>query len=300
MTIFEPAAIDARLAQGLVARQFPRLAHLPVVPVSRQGVDNRTFRLGDRLSVRLPAGDRYALAVEKEHRWLPRLAPGLPLPIPQPVAQGMPAREYPYPWSIYRWLDGSPVTDTAVCDRIAFATALGEFLAALRRQDPADAPLPGPHSWFRGAPVSTYAAETHRALDALGVEINRADVERVWDDAQRSTWTGAPVWFHGDIATGNLLVEHGRLSAVIDFGTCGVGDPACDTTIAWTYLADDSRAAFRAALGVDAATWSRGRGWVVWKTLITLVGELERDDRSGARRSRAVLDRVVAEHRGDR
>jgi aminoglycoside phosphotransferase (APT) family kinase protein len=138
-----------------------------------------------------------------------------------------------------------------------------------------------------------------RAIDALGDEIPPADVERAWDDAMAATWAGEPVWFHGDVAVGNLLLRDGRLAAVIDFGCSAVGDPACDVVIAWTLLSGPSRDAFRATLGVDPGTWSRGRGWALWKALISLAGALGRDPETVAL-NRRTIDRVLADHAQDR
>jgi aminoglycoside phosphotransferase (APT) family kinase protein len=285
--------IDANLARRLVASQFPRWAHLPVTAVEADGWDNRTFRLGDELTLRLPSGDWYALQVDKEQRWLPVLAARLPLPIPTPVARGEPDLGYPYPWSVYRWLDGHLADRTNIADLTAFATDLAEFLVALSRIDPSGGPEPGPHNFFRGGPLSTYAEETHRAIDALGDEIPRDAALRAWDDAMAATWHGDPVWFHGDVATGNLLTRNGNLAAVIDFGTSGVGDPACDTVIAWTLFEGPSRDAFRTTLGADPATWSRGRGWALWKALITL----EPGSPDGAV-PRRVIREVLVDHAG--
>jgi aminoglycoside phosphotransferase (APT) family kinase protein len=288
--------IDARLARRLVAAQFPQWADLPVVPVDLDGWDNRTFRLGSELSLRLPSGEQYALQVEKEQTWLPRLAPHLPLPIPAPVACGEPGEGYPHRWSVYRWLEGTPAAVASVDDVVALARDLAAFLGALRRAPAAGGPEPGPHNFFRGGPLATYAAETDRALAALGDAVASDAVRRVFDDALATTWEGEPVWVHGDVAAGNLLVRDGRLAAVIDFGSSAVGDPACDVVIAWTYFSGASRAAFRAGLGVDPATWSRGRGWALWKALITLVGDLERGDAAATGATRRVIDRVVADH----
>jgi aminoglycoside phosphotransferase (APT) family kinase protein len=260
---------DAALARRLVAAQFPQWADLPVRPVEVDGWDNATFRLGDELSVRLPTGPWYAQQVAKEQRHLPVLAPQLPLPIPVPVGQGRPGDGYPFPWSVYRWLAGRPAATAPVADLTRLATDLARFLVALRQVDPSDGPPPGEHNFFRGGPLSTYDAETRAALDALGDRIPRAAATEVWEDALAAEWRGEPVWFHGDVAVGNLLVRDGRLAAVIDFGTSGVGDPSCDTTIAWTLLSGRSRAAFVEAYDVDDPTWRRGRGWTLWKALIT-------------------------------
>jgi aminoglycoside phosphotransferase (APT) family kinase protein len=295
----EPPAIDAGLARRLVDRQFPQWSGLPIAPVDLDGWDNRSFRLGDDLTVRLPSGDWYAEQVDKEQRWLPVLAPQLPLPIPEPVARGAPGAGFPYSWSVYRWLAGEPAVAARVDDLRAFATALARFLVALRAADATDGPPPGRHNFFRGGPLATYEAEALEALDALSDEVPRAEIEPVWADAMRTTWDRDPVWLHGDVAAGNLLVRDGRLSAVIDFGSSGVGDPACDCVIAWTFLSGASRDRFRAALGVDAATWSRGRGWALWKALITLVGHLERGAPEAAL-ARRDIERVLADYADDR
>ncbi|MDQ2589269.1 aminoglycoside phosphotransferase family protein [Saccharothrix yanglingensis] len=285
--------IDARLARRLVDSQFPRWAGLPVRPVDLDGWDNRTFRLGDGLTVRLPSGDWYALQVDKEQRWLPVLAPELPLPVPTPVARGVPEHGYPYPWSVHRWLDGRPALVAGMGDATTFATDLARFLVALRRVDATGGPAPGEHNFHRGAPVTAYGDELFAAVEALGAEVPRDEVLTTWDEATATAWRDRPVWFHGDVALGNLLVSDGRLSAVIDFGTSGVGDPACDVVIAWTALSGDARDAFRRTLDLDAATWARGRGWALWKALISLVAALERDeDGDGHRR---VVRRVLAD-----
>src|SRR4051794_24517483 len=213
--------IDASLARRLVESQFPHWAGLPVRPVALDGWDNRTFRLGDELSVRLPTGDWYAKQVAKEQRWLPALAPQLPLPIPAPVARGEPAPGYPYPWSVYRWLDGEPAATAAVADRERLAGDVAAFLRALARCDASGGPEPGEHNFFRGGPLAHYEREALDAVEALGERIPREAVLRVWEDAMRTAWEHDPVWFHGDVAAGNLLVRDGRLAAVIDFGTSG-------------------------------------------------------------------------------
>ncbi|KZS60351.1 aminoglycoside phosphotransferase family protein [Mycobacterium ostraviense] len=296
---FPPDEITARLARRLVDSQFPHWSSLAITPVAHQGVDNRTFRLGDELSIRLPTADWYADQVAKEQHWLPQLAPWLPLPIPQPVAMGGPAFHYPYPWSVYRWLDGATAAE-AVTDWGPIGCALGHFLRTLHHIDPGDGPEPGPHNFFRGAPVSVYAEETSTVIDELGGEIDVAGAQAVWAAATGSTRAGEPCWFHGDVAADNLLTQRGRLTAVIDFGLCGIGDPACDTAIAWTHLDTVNRTAFRRTLGVDAATWTRGRGWALWKALISLRSHLEADDPHAAAVARATINGVIAGDDADR
>ena len=287
--------ITAELASRLVAAQFPQWAGLPVRPAEPGGWDNRTFRLGAGMSVRLPSGAPYALQVSKEHRWLPALAPQLPLPIPVPVALGVPGCGYPWPWSVYRWLPGVPAA-AAPADLTALAADLAGFLAALYRADPAGGPAPGEHNFLRGAPVRSYDAQTRDAIRSLGAEIDAAAVTEVWEAALAAHWPGPPVWVHGDVADGNLLVGAGRLRAVIDFGCCAVGDPACDTVIAWTLLSGESREAFRELLPVDPGAWARGRGWALWKALIVLARVI-RSDPADAAVTRQVIAEILADHR---
>jgi aminoglycoside phosphotransferase (APT) family kinase protein len=269
--------ISPELVHRLVARQFPRWAGLPVRDVAVNGWDNRTFRLGDDLLVRLPSAATYAAQVEKEQRWLPRLAPLLPLPIPVPLAQGGPEAGYPWNWSVYRWLPGEVASPTRIADPVTFAQALAGFLDRLHRLD-LPGPPPGAHNFHRGGPMSTYDAGTRAAIVSLGSSIDGATARAVWEAALAAPWRGRPGWVHGDVAANNLLVEGGKLRAVIDFGSSAVGDPACDLTIAWTLLDGVGGEAFRAAVIADEAMWARARGWALWKALITLEGAAADDE----------------------
>lgn len=280
--------LDAAVVRRLIDVQFPAWSGLPIRSVEHDGWDHRTFRLGDELSVRLPSAEGYSEQVAKEQRWLPRLAPVLPLPIPQPVAEGAPTEEYPLPWSVYRWLPGRPaVLHGDVSRDAALAEAIGAFLVALRTAPTAGAPGPGTHNFFRGAPPEVYGEEALAAFPVLG-ERDAARARALWAEATASRWDASPVWFHGDVAPGNLLLDaSGALSAVIDFGTSGVGDPACDLVPAWTMFEGEARSAFVAAVGLDDATWSRARGWALWKAAITV------RDRPGDAEARATLGRIL-------
>jgi aminoglycoside phosphotransferase (APT) family kinase protein len=263
--------ITVEVARRLVATQFPQWADLSIRPVAHDGWDNTTFRLGGELSLRLPSHDDYVAQVGKEQRWLPVLAPVLPHRIPEPLALGRPDDIFPRPWSVYRWIDGAIAARADVRDLAAFATDLGTFLAALQSIDATDGPAAGAHSFFRGSPLGVYDADVRHAIDALGDDIDGGAVASLWESAVATSWPRPPVWVHGDVATSNLLVDDaGALRAVIDFGCCAVGDPACDLVIAWTFLDGASREAFRAALPLDDDTWRRGRGWALWKALITM------------------------------
>jgi aminoglycoside phosphotransferase (APT) family kinase protein len=298
----EKTAITPGLVSRLVAAQFPEWADLPVAPVELDGHDNTTFRLGTEFSVRLPSDDAYVPQVDKEHRWLPFLAPHLPLPIPEPVARGVPALGFPRSWSVYRWRAGEVATAERIHNGARFATDLAGFLSALYSIDPAGGPAAGAHSFFRGGPLTALGADTKQAIAILAHELDADAATAVWEAAVASVWKHPPVWVHGDITNSNLLVQDGRLCAVLDFGCSAVGDPACDLAIAWTYFSDDSREAFRAALALDEGTWARGRGWALWKALITRSHVVQEGTQTAdaARRfgwprsSRATLDEVLA------
>jgi aminoglycoside phosphotransferase (APT) family kinase protein len=288
--------IDVALVRRLVASQCPQWADLPIRPVEFGGWDNRTFHLGEQMTVRLPSAEGYVPQVEKEHRWLPLLAPQLPLPIPAPLAKGRPGAGFPWPWSVYRWLDGEIATNARVADRRQFAIDLARFLVALYRIDATGGPVAGAHNFYRGGSLRVYDEETRRSITVLEDQIDAATATEVWETALATSWQGQPVWVHGDVAVGNLLVRDGQLSAVIDFGSSGVGDPACDLVIAWTCFAGESRDAFRAALPLDAGTWARGRAWALWKALIT-VAALHETNATTASDSRRVIDEVLADHK---
>jgi aminoglycoside phosphotransferase (APT) family kinase protein len=286
--------IDAELAGRLVEAQFPHWAQLAIVPVEPAGWDNRTFRLGADMVVRLPSAAAYAPQVLKEHQWLPQLAPKLPLPIPAPLALGSPCQDYPWHWSVYRWIAGEPAGSAQGVDGPRLAAALGYFLAALQGLDPTGGPLPGPENFHRGGPLKTYAPQTERAIALLAGRIDAAAARLVWETALDAVCERPPVWVHGDISLGNLLVDKGELSAVIDFGCSAVGDPACDLAIAWSPWGRDAREALRAALPLDGATWDRGRGWALWKALIILA-KLSPAPPAMQEQARGVLDEVLAD-----
>ncbi len=304
----ERGDIDASLVVRLLEAQFPEWAGLPIAPVELAGWDNVTFRLGQDMSVRLPSGDPYSSQVAKEHRWLPVLAGHLPVTIPQPLAEGAPGCGYPWPWSVYRWLPGACATVDRVADRTALARSVGAFLVALHAVDPAGGPPAGRDTQYRGGPLTVLDPWTRQTVAYLAGGVDAGAVTEVWEAALAATWEGPPVWFHGDVSASNLLVVDGALSAVIDFGCSGVGDPACDLAIAWTFFADDDRRAFEESVPVDGAAWARGRGWALWKALITHAEALRLHravDAAGLQYgwrqpACAVIDDVVADHRMQR
>lgn len=288
--------VSVETVARLIAEQFPHWADLPVRPVRHSGWDNRSFRLGETMLVRLPSAEGYVPQVEKEHRWLPYLAERLPLPIPEPLAKGRPSSDYPWPWSIYRWLDGEPLAlQLSGTDLVLLAKDVAAFLRALHAVDASDGPPAGAHNFHRGGSLLVYDEEARAAIEAASDEVDAQLVLTIWEAALASRWQARPVWVHGDIAEGNLLMKDGRLCAVIDFGSSGVGDPASDLILAWNVLDAESRAVFRQALSLDPATWERGRGWALWKAMIVLAAERGRDERL-SEWSRRTIREVMADH----
>jgi aminoglycoside phosphotransferase (APT) family kinase protein len=287
---------DVSLVRRLLGAQFPHWADLPIEPVPSAGTDNAIYRLGDEMAVRLPRIHWAVGLVGKEQRWLPALAPHLPLAIPIPLAMGSPAEGYPWHWSVYRWLEGENATVARIADLREAAKDLAQFLAALQRIDPTGGPPAGPQNFSRGVPLAMRDAPTRAAIAALHGKVDAGAATAAWEAALRSpVWDGPPAWLHGDLYPSNLLVARGRLSAVIDFGCLGVGDPACDLAPAWMLFSGESREAFRAALGVDHATWARGRGWALSLGLMALPYYWETNPVLVASARRAI-DQVLADH----
>jgi aminoglycoside phosphotransferase (APT) family kinase protein len=290
--------IDASLVRRLLAAQFPQWAALPIAPVPSAGTDNAIYRLGDDLAVRLPRIGWASEQADFEREWLPRLAPHLPLAISVPLAIGEPGEGYPWRWAIYRWLPGEAATIERLADPDQTARDLARFIIALRQIDITGGPRPEPGQ--RGAPLATRDAETRAAIDSLRGILDADDLRDVtaaWDEAlQAPIWDGPPMWLHGDLQAGNLLIVEGRLSAVIDWGALGVGDPACDHQIAWNFFSAGPRGAFRAALQDDDAAWARGRGWALSVALIALPYYLHTSPPI-AERSRYTIAEVLADYR---
>ena len=253
---------DVALIRRLLSGQFPQWMDLPISRVTSYGTDNDIYRLGDQLAVRLPRRPGWAVAqVQLEARWLPKLAPQLPLALPVQVAMGHPAERYPFHWAVYEWLPGSDANGT-IGDLNQAAVDLAGFVTALRRVDTTGAHPRIPHA--RGGPLAEADEMVRSSVAQLGNRIDRDAVLRSWAESLSAPeWDRPDVWVHGDLLPGNLLVADGRLSAVIDFGGLNVGDPACDLQPAWNIFSGDSRQRFRAELGADDASWLRGRGWAL-------------------------------------
>jgi aminoglycoside phosphotransferase (APT) family kinase protein len=256
---------DADLTRRLLAAQLPDWSSLSLERVPSSGTDNALYRLGDDMVVRLPRIEWAVSGLERELEWLPRLAPHLPVEIPAPLATGTPGNGYPWPWAVYRWLTGENPAVAQTADRDSLARDVVALIRAFRHVD-----LDGPTS-RRGLPLVTQDDAARAALDELHGEIDVPAATAAWESALRTPdWPGPPVWIHGDLLPGNLLVRDGRLTGVLDFGLVGVGDPACDLIAAWGVLPSRAREVLREELDVDDATWARGRGWALSIGLIAL------------------------------
>jgi aminoglycoside phosphotransferase (APT) family kinase protein len=284
--------IDVPLVRRLIASQFPDWTTLPLDPVLSTGTVNAIYRLGHQMAVRLPRVERWAGSLERELLWLPRLAPRLPLAVPEPLAVGRPGEGYPFPWAIYRWLDGESFVPDRVDDFADIARDLARFVAVMRQMDPAGAPPSG-----RGTqPLAERDAVTRAAIESLPAGMYRKRVFAAWEAAMRApAWDGCPVWTHGDLLAPNLLIKDGRLHAVIDFGSAGTGDPACDLLPAWGILSGESRRAFRTALDVDDATWARGRGWALSIALL-IIPYYPETNPAFVEMAKSIVDEVLADH----
>jgi len=258
----KPAAevtISPALVQALLEDQHADLAQLPLVKVA-EGWDNTIFRLGDELAVRVPRRAASAALVEHEQRWLPQLAARLPVAVPVPLRVGVPSRLFGWSWSIVRWLRGESLLHGSLLDTAAATVVLEQLVRALHQPAPTDAPG---NPW-RGVPLEARTGALHTHLQQLDGFVDRGAVLSFWDRALLAPpWPGPPLWLHGDLHPGNLLVSDGRLSGVIDFGDLTSGDPATDLAVLWM-LPPSIRARFTAWAGHDVdALRMRARGWAI-------------------------------------
>ena len=262
----DEVSTDVALVRRLLAAQFPEWAVLPIERVASSGTDNSLYRLGDDMVVRVPRIHWAVGGVEKDCRWLPLLEPLLPVSIPVPLAMGTPGEGYPWDWGVYPWLEGENPTVGGIADPESLASELAEFIEALH-----GVALAGGPPASRGVPLATRDEAARAAIGDLHGTIDTDAATAAWEAAlEAPAWSGPPIWLHGDLLHGNLLLQDGRLTGVIDWGGLGVGDPACDLIGAWGIFAADIRERFRAALSVDDATWARGRGWALSVGLIAL------------------------------
>jgi len=269
-----PEEITSSLVRSLVSEQFPQWSELPIRPVEVQGWDNRTFQLGDRMSVRLPSTDGYVAGLVREEQTLAALGSRLRVAIPRVVATGSPSAAFNRPWSVRAWIDGQTLTTVGARARDRAISGVGDALRELQACDTAGGPWAGSASAYRGCHVSAVGEQVQDQLPLLSGR--QADGCRaVWDAAVTTVWADPPVWVHGDVAPGNMLFDtDGRLTALIDFGQTCVGDPACDLAFAWLCCSSRERDLLRERLGLPEDAWLRGAAWAMWKALISSPGEM--------------------------
>jgi len=250
---------DETLVEHLLRDQYPEWASLPIRRLPSDGTDNAMYRLGDSLVARLPLIEWAVPQIEKERTWLPRIAPGLPLAIPEQLATGQPAHGYPWTWAVYRWIEGQNAHPDHLADAEQAAADLAAFVQALRALHFPEAPVSP-----RAQPLAADDSGIRRAIEAVRDEFDTRVLLEVWDAALAAPpWDGPPMLVHADLSDGNVLQRDGRLCAVIDFSAFGWGEPANDLDPAWGMFSGASRDAFRAALAPDDAAWARARGWAV-------------------------------------
>ncbi|MFC9708735.1 aminoglycoside phosphotransferase family protein [Paenibacillus sp. NPDC056933] len=289
--------ITPELVRQLVDSQFPEWKDLAITPVEKSGHDNRTYRLGCEMTIRLPSHESYASAVEKELTWLPVFKPLLSLPIPVPVAKGTATDLYPLPWSINRWIEGETVTHANVPNLNAFAEDLASFLKELEAIDARHGIPAGIQNFHRGGNLAVYDQDTRSVIESLSgsKQYDQKLLTEIWETALATRYQSTPLWLHGDVAVGNLLVQDGRLSGVIDFGTMGVGDPSSDLVMAWNFFDDASREIFLSCMNVDPDMVNRARGWALWKALITYAWNEHSSEASNW--GKHVIDVIIEEYK---
>lgn len=261
--------ITPSLVRSLVAQQFPQWADLPVSPVDVQGWDNRTFRLGERMAVRLPSADGYSEGLVREERTLATLSSRLRLAIPRVVASGSPTAAFARPWSVREWIEGRTLAAIDASGRESAIRSVGDALAELHACDPTGGLWAGGTSAYRGCHVSVMGEQIHSSLPLLNGRLAER-CQTLWQAAVTTVWAGPPVWVHGDVAPGNMLFDgRNQLTALIDFGQACVGDPACDLAFAWLSCSSDERAILQDRLELPKDAWLRGAAWAMWKALIS-------------------------------
>lgn len=259
--------VNDELVRSLLGSQMPSIAHLPLVIVEPWGTDNAIWRLGSELVVRLPRIHWAAGQVELEALWLPRLAPNLPVAIPEPFAMGIPSNDYPYRWAVHRWIPGEGAALDRIDDPVTFALDLAKAIRMLQGVSTTDAPS----ATNRARSLAEYDEATRAMIRRASHLIDATAALDVWEEALAAPpHQGPPLWVQGDLE-GNCLVQDGRLCGIVDWGSACVGDPAVDIQVVWSPLfTDDSRSAFLDALGVDDAALARSRGAAIHQACAAL------------------------------
>lgn len=278
--------------QEMLADQFPHLAMEQIEQLPIGGTDHVLFRIGESLLARMPRVDWAAEQAAKDAAWLPMIQPFVNLKVPSPVGIGKPSETYPWPWSLVPWIPGEN-PDSTNTNLSQAARSLGEFCVALRCIPTKGGPVAKPRE--RGAALQTRDSITREAIIELGSRIDSTGTLDAWERAlEADPWRGDSSWVHGDLEPGNLLVQDGKLVAVIDFGALDMGDPAVDLLAAWSLFQGESRSEFRKAAQADEAMWERGKGWALTTSLIALPYYWEKSP-SMVKSSLHKIDQVLAD-----
>jgi len=249
--------IDASIVKQLLQEQFPAWADLQLELIYPVGTDNVMYRLGNDKVVRLPRTEESAASLEKEHQWLSKLAPHLPIKVPVILGEGNPSSDYPLPWLVCNFLEGKNLMEGNSLDYNQAAVDLGNFVAAMQKVNAKGGP-----KCRRGQPLAMRNQEMQESIPLMSDLYDTSLLTDIWKRAlKESVWKKGPVWIHGDLHAGNLLAKNDRITAVVDFGLAGIGDPASDMMLAWTLLTPETRPIFRSIVQPDEATWKRGRAW---------------------------------------
>lgn len=261
--------LTLEIIQLIIHEQFPEYDNLFIKKISESGHDHHSYHLGDHLSLRFPSANEYSSQVIKEYNYCTILQKELAFPITIPIKLGKPTVYFPFHFTINKWIDGETVTLTNVINKKQFAYDLATFLIKLHKCDINNGPIPSKQNFHRGGSLAVYHDETMQAIENC-IDFDQKRCLEIWMKGIRSMYTQKPVWVHGDLEIGNILVKNGTLVAVIDFGNMAIGDPACDYVMAWTYFEQLSRKIFFDTLNLDEQTINRARSWAIWKALITL------------------------------
>ncbi len=248
--------INLELTRILIKQQFPQYSYLEIKAVDNQGHDNRTFRLGDKMLIRLPSAEKYAAKVMIEQKWLPKLAPFISLKIPKPIHLGIPSKHYSYNWSIYEWIEGKSLNQIPKneLDLEGIACDLANFIKELHKIDTNGAPKAGTHNFCRGLHIEVYEKDAKENIQKLKNIIDSNKALLILEEAMNSRWERKSVWIHGDLAIGNILLKGKKINAIIDFGGMAIGDPACDLVLYWNLFEKKSAEIFKSELNLDQNT----------------------------------------------
>lgn len=262
--------VDAALVSQLIGDQCPEHAGARLSPLPNAGTAHALFRLGTDFLVRLPLKPEASLQCQKEHRWLDRIAAAVPTPVPVPIHKGSPTTQYPSHWSILPWFNGTALWDVPSLNNADLASDVARFISALSSTATVGGPAPGSHNFGRGVDLCERDRRTRAALGRCDGLVPVEQLEKLWSLALRAKPSHRPVWIHGDLHGGNMIIHEGKLAAIIDFGGLAVGDPACDLAFAWYVLDRQGRDRFRNQLIRDDAEWLRAKGWALSVAAIQL------------------------------